>query len=195
MKLPREFYCRDTLTVARELLGMHLVHDSVEGRTTGKIVEVEAYKGPGDAAAHSYRGIRSSRTRIQYGPGGYAYIFIIYGMYYCFNIVASVEERPEVVLVRALEPVEGIDLMKERRKTERIVNLCNGPGKLCAAMGITAGHYGADLCGAELYLTTGEDVDDAAVEATTRINIDYAGEARNYPWRYIIKGSRFVSKP
>ncbi|MEW6172319.1 MAG: DNA-3-methyladenine glycosylase [Bacillota bacterium] len=195
MKLPRAFYCRDTLTVTRELLGKHLVHDSDEGKTTGKIVEVEAYMGPGDAAAHSYKGIRSSRTRIQYGPGGYAYIFLIYGMYYCFNIVTSVQDRPEVVLVRALEPVDGIDLMKKRRRTDKTINLCNGPGKLCTAMGITARHYGADLCGDELYLTTGEDVEDAAVEATPRINIDYAGEAKHYLWRYVIKGSKFVSKP
>ena len=137
MKLSREFYERDTLLVARELLGKHLVRNTPEGMTIGKIVETEAYIGPDDAAAHTFRSLRSKRTEVAFGPGGFAYVYLIYGMYHCFNIVANVAEKPEVVLIRALEPVDGLELMMKRRKTDKIKNLCSGPGKLCVAMDIT----------------------------------------------------------
>lgn len=194
MKLERKFYERDTLTVARELLGKHLVHVMPEGITVGRIVETEAYIGPGDAAAHTYKGLRSSRTEVAYGPGGHAYVFVIYGMYHCFNIVTSTVEKPEMVLIRALEPVEGILLMKTRRGTEKERNLCSGPGKLCKAMGITRTDIGMDMCGDVLYLMEQPDIPGEEVEATPRINIDYAGEAIVYPWRFIIKGNPYVSK-
>ncbi|MFZ5944974.1 MAG: DNA-3-methyladenine glycosylase [Bacillota bacterium] len=193
MKLKRDFYTRDTLTVARELLGKYLIHKSTEGKTIGKIVEVEAYIGPNDAASHAFESLKSKRTEIQFGIGGYAYIYFIYGMYYCFNVVTNIEERPEVVLVRAIEPIEGIELMKMRRKTTKILNLCNGPGKLTIAMGISKEHYGIDLCGDTIYLEEGEKIQQKDILETVRINIDYAGEAKHYPWRYIIKNNRFVS--
>lgn len=192
-KLPRSFYERDTLTVARELLGQHLVHDTHEGRTVGRIVEVEAYIGPGDAAAHAYEGRNTERTRIVFGQGGHAYVFLIYGMYHCFNIVTNRQGFPEVVLVRALEPVEGIEIMERRRGTGKLKNLCSGPGKLCQAMGISLKHYGADLCSGPLYLAAGRKLDPNSVETTPRINIDYAGEAREYPWRFIMKNNAFLS--
>jgi len=195
MKLSREFYERDTLLVARELLGKHLVRRTHEGVTIGKIVEVEAYIGPGDAAAHTFRGIRSKRTEVAYGPGGFAYVYLIYGMYHCFNVVTNVAERPEVVLIRALEPVDGLELMMKRRKTDKVMNLCSGPGKLCVAMDIAKKDNGTDLCGDSLYITHGSEVTEKDIAATPRINIDYAGEAKDYPWRFIIKGNKYVSRP
>jgi DNA-3-methyladenine glycosylase len=193
MKLSREFYERDTLLVARELLGKHLVRNTPEGMTIGKIVETEAYIGPDDAAAHTFRSLRSKRTEVAFGPGGFAYVYLIYGMYHCFNIVTNVAEKPEVVLIRALEPVDGLELMMKRRKTDKIKNLCSGPGKLCVAMDITKRDNGVDLCGDSLYLTDGDPVPDENIATTPRINIDYAGEAKNYPWRFVIKGNKFVS--
>lgn len=194
MKLSREFYERDTLIVARELLGKYLVHNTGQEATTGRIVEVEAYIGPHDAAAHTYKGLRSKRTEVAFGPGGFAYVYLIYGMYYCFNIVTNIAGKPEAVLVRALEPIEGIDLMKKRRKTDNVRNLCSGPGKLCSAMGITREDNATDLCGNKLYLLDGDNIPEHNIAATPRINIDYAGEAKNYPWRFIIRGNKFVSK-
>ena len=194
MKLTREFYERDTLLVAKELLGKYLIHRTAEGTTTGRIVEVEAYMGPEDAAAHSYKGLNSRRTQVMFGPSGIVYIYLIYGMYYCFNIVTGTVGKPEAVLVRALEPVEGIELMKERRKTEKLENLCSGPGKLCMAMGITKENYGKDLSGETLYVSQSGEVKEEDIVATPRINIDYAGEAKDYPWRFILKGNKFVSK-
>lgn len=193
MKIKREFYLRSALEVAPELLGLTLAHKSKEGITKGKIVEVEAYLGPLDAAAHSYKAPRSSRTIIQYGKGGYAYIYMIYGMYYCMNIVANKTDIPEVVLIRALEPVDGIELMKARRNTDKVRNLCSGPGKLCQAMGINKSHYGMDLCKGMLYLEQPETKEDIVIETSKRINIDYAKEAKDFPLRYTIKDNPFVS--
>lgn len=194
MKLNREFYMRSGLDVARDLVGKQLVHNSPEGTTKGIIVEVEAYMGHQDAAAHSYRAPCTGRTAVQYGPGGYAYIYTIYGMHTCMNVVVNHPDCPEAILIRALEPTAGIELMQHRRQKQSIRQLCNGPGKLTQAMGITKNHYGADLCGEELYI---ESVGDALPEisATKRINVDYAGEAADYPWRFVLKNSRFISVP
>lgn len=192
MKLQRSFYQKNAIEVAKELLGKVIVHETREGITKGKIVEVEAYMGPMDAAAHSYK-VKSTRTNVQYGEGGYAYVYLIYGMYYCMNIVANTPDVPEVVLLRALEPVEGIDLMKQRRKTDKMNNLCSGPGKLCQALGIDKTNYGMDLCGDELYLEYPKEQEDIEIEASKRINIDYAGEAKDYLWRFTIKGNKFLS--
>jgi len=180
--------------VARELLGKNIVHITSEGVVSGMIVEVEAYKGEIDAAAHSYKGRRTARTEVMFGLGGYAYVYLIYGMYYCLNVVSNFREIPEAVLIRALEPKEGIDIMSGRRGTSDLKKLCSGPGKLCDAMGITKEHNGMDLCGDRLFISQGIEIPEASVEATPRINIDYAGEAKDYLWRYVIKGSKFLSK-
>ena len=190
-KLPRSFYMRDALAVATDLLGKVLVHETPGGIASGKIVEVEAYMGAIDPASHSYGAKRTERTKIQYGEGGFAYVYFIYGMYYCMNVVVNERETPEAILIRALEPVEGIDLMKQRRKTDSIKNLTNGPGKLCTALGIDRNSYGQDLCGNTLYLVEGEK--DIEVEATKRINIEYAGEAKEYLWRFLEKNNPHVS--
>lgn len=192
MKLNREFYFRSGLEVAHDLIGKQLVHCSPEGTTKGLIVEVEAYMGHQDAAAHSYKAPSTGRTAIQYGPGGYAYIYTIYGLHTCMNVVANCENCPEAFLIRALQPTAGIELMQKRRQKKAIHDLCNGPGRLSQAMGISRAHYGVDLCGDELFL---ESINELVPEivATKRINVDYAGEAAEYPWRFLLKGSEFVS--
>lgn len=190
-KLERQFYARDACTVAHDLIGKILVHDSNDGRTSGIIVEAEAYCGPEDKAAHSYAGKRTTRTEIMYHEGGLAYVYLIYGMHCCFNVTASIPGKPEAVLIRAIEPLEGIGLMMSRRGISDSRNLTNGPGKLCRAMGITREHYGADLCGDELYIADGGY--DFPVVASERVNIDYAEEYSFMMWRYFAEGNRFVS--
>lgn len=192
--MDREFYLRDANIVAPELLGKLLVHETPDGIASGMIVEVESYLGPDDKGAHSYGNRKSERTKIQYGIGGYAYIFSIYGMHYCFNAVTNVKMKPEVILVRALEPVDGIELMKRRRKTENVISLCNGPGKLCGALAITKEQYGYDLCGSPLSVKPYLDVPNEQIDVSPRINIDYAEECKDYLWRYFIKGNPYVSK-
>ena len=190
MNLTREFYLRSGLDVARDLIGKKLVHRTADGVTSGIIVETEAYMGEIDAAAHSYKGL-TERTKIQFGIGGYAYVYQIYGMYFCMNVVANVEKIPEAVLIRALEPVDGVELMKSRRNKNNLRNLCSGPGKLTQALAITKNHYGTDLCGDELFIETA--ISNPAVTATKRINIDYAGDAANFLWRFILTDSKFLS--
>lgn len=194
MKLNREFYLRSGLLVAQDLIGKQLVHHSPEGITKGIIVEVEAYIGPDDAASHAYNLLNTERTAIQYGMGGYSYIYTIYGLHTCMNVVANQRGLPEVVLIRALQPTVGIELMQERRQKQSIRELCNGPGKLSQAMGITKSHYGVDLCGDELFIETTEGA-APNISATKRINIDYAGEAIDYPWRFILRDSKYISVP
>lgn len=176
-----------------------MVNNSEEGLTVGKIVETEAYIGPKDAGSHAYKGKRTKRTEIQFNMGGFAYIYQIYGFHFCFNIVTQNKDMPEVVLIRALEPVEGLKLMERRRginnlKNKNIVNLTNGPGKLCKAMGIDKSHYGLDLCNEELYLSELNCEQSFKICSTPRINIDYAGEAKEYPWRFYIENNEYVSK-
>lgn len=145
-RLPRTFYARSALEVAPDLLGKLLVHITTEGLTSGYITETEAYMGPEDKAAHTYGGRKTKRTQAMFGPPGHAYIYLIYGMYHCFNVVTATEGQPQAVLIRALKPKDGIDLMLARRqfktnhqhiKTKRLHQLTNGPGKLCQALAIT----------------------------------------------------------
>ena len=192
MKLPREFYLRDGLTVARELIGKKLVTNLSDGLTSGVIVETEAYMGAIDAAAHSYRGL-TERTRIFFGDGGFVYVYLIYGRNLCTNVVANVAGVPEAVLIRALEPVDGVELMKRRRGKNNLRDLCSGPGKLSQALGVTKNFYGADLCGDEIFIEPAENF-QATVTATRRINVDYAGAAAEYPWRFIAAGNKFLSR-
>jgi DNA-3-methyladenine glycosylase len=194
--LEREFYMESAVAVARKLLGKILVLRSAEGETSGMITETEAYAGREDAACHSYKRESPSaghRTDVMFGPGGHAYVYLIYGMYRCFNVVANIPGLPEAVLIRALEPRGGAELMRARRKTEKLKDLCSGPGKLCQALDITLADYGADLCGGRIFITRGEDIPDGAALATRRINVDYAGEASGYPYRFVIRESGFLS--
>lgn len=191
--VPRDFYLRDGNEVAPLLLGKMLVHNTPEGQTSGIIVEVEAYIGPDDKGSHAYGNLRTERTEIQYGPGGFAYVYSIYGMHSCFNVVTNREEKPEVVLVRALEPVNGIELMQKRRNTIERKELCNGPGKLCRAMGITKAQYGVDLCNSDLYILPYKHIQKKDIMVSPRINIDYADECKEYYWRYFISNNQYVS--
>jgi DNA-3-methyladenine glycosylase len=190
--LPHQFYQQQALTVARQLLGALLVRRSPAGMTVGKIVETEAYGGPEDKACHAWKGM-TERTRIMFGPGGYAYVYFIYGMYHCFNIVTGSEGDGQAVLIRAIEPLTGLEIMSVRRNTGKLTNLCSGPGKLCQALAITRADNGVDLCSDQLQLLSGEAVSDSQVSQTPRKNVDYAAEAKLFPWRFIIKGSPFVS--
>lgn len=193
MKLSREFYSQNGIELAKALLGKVLVHESEEGITKAIIVETESYMGVIDAAAHSYKNKKDGRCNVQYNEGGYAYIYLIYGMYNCMNIVANKENIPEVALLRALEPLEGIELMEQRRKNAKYKMLLNGPGKLCQGMGITKEHYGLDLCNSKLYLEEPVSPRDFEIEASKRINIDYAGEAKDYLWRFTMKNNPYIS--
>jgi DNA-3-methyladenine glycosylase len=184
-KIAREFYERDTLVVAKELLGKYLTRNSPEGNTIGVIVETEAYIGPHDKASHAYNGRRTVRTQIQFGPGGYAYIYQIHGKHFCFCVVTQKIGMPEVVLVRALRPIYGIGLMMKRRGVSKFSDLANGPAKLCNAMKIDKSLYGADLCGDCLFITASADEQEIHVVSTPRINIDYAEEARLRLWRFL----------
>src|SRR5579859_5550708 len=152
MKLSREFYARPVLVVARECIGKVLVHRTADGVTAGRIVEAEAYRGPRDLAAHSARGL-TRRTAAMFGPPGFAYVYLLYGVSWAINLVAAAEGAPHAVLIRALEPVRGIELMARRRgRPASARDLTNGPGKLTQALGITGRLYGADLCGDRIFL-------------------------------------------
>ena len=191
-RVPRSFYGRPVLTVAREVIGKILVARSAEGVVAGRIVEAEAYRGPEDRAAHSYGGRRTARTEVMFGPPGHAYVFFVYGMHYNFNLVTGSVGEPQAVLIRAIEPLVGLDLMAARRGVlkERL-ELTNGPGKLCQALGIGRADYGADLCKGRLFLSEGSP---AVVARSPRIGIDYAGAWAKKPWRFFERGNRYVSK-
>lgn len=189
--MPRAFYAREVLVVARAFIGKILVHRAPEGTTAGRIVEAEAYRGPEDLAAHSANGRRTRRTEVMFGPPGHAYMFLLYGMHWAFNVVVATEGAPHAVLVRAIEPVHGLDLMSQRRGVEEgRVTLTNGPGKVSDALGLTGAHYGEDVCGGRLFLTEGKG---GRVGASPRINVDYAGEWALRPWRFYERGNRYVS--
>ncbi|PJI09038.1 MULTISPECIES: DNA-3-methyladenine glycosylase [Clostridium] len=200
MKLMREFYSRDTIAVAKELLGKILVHEINGVKTSGKIVETEAYRGIKDKGAHAYGGRRTPRNEALYGPAGYSYVYFIYGLYYCMNVVAMKEGIPEGVLIRAIEPVSGIETMSERRFKKpyselnkyQLKNLTNGPSKLCSAMDIAREQNSMDLLGDELYIEDGDSGAFEIIEAK-RVGIDYAEEAKDYLWRFYIKGNKYVS--
>lgn len=195
-KLPREFYTRaNVLTVARQLLGKLLVVRAPDGtRVSGRIVETEAYRGPEDRASHAYGGRRTKRTETMYQIGGTAYVYFVYGMYYQFNVVTNVREIPHAVLIRALEPVEGIEIMLARRRRKPDYNLTNGPGKLCIALGIDRKLDRADLLGNRVWLEEGEKISVRMIATGPRIGIDYAAEWVDKPWRFWITNNPFVSR-
>jgi DNA-3-methyladenine glycosylase len=197
-KLERDFYTRaDTLRVARELLGKRLVVPDVGGRrVSGRIVEVEAYLGAEDRAAHSFGGRRTRRTETMYAVGGTAYVFFVYGMHHQFNVVTGPEGRPHAVLVRAVEPEEGVELMKERRPVAKERELTSGPGKLCRALGIDLSFDGEDLTGgARAWIEdAGAKLKLAEIASGARIGVDYAGDDALKPWRFWVNGNVYVSR-
>jgi DNA-3-methyladenine glycosylase len=195
--LPRAFYLQPTLRVARALLGKLLVHESRAGLAAGRIVEVEAYRGPRDRAAHTYGGHRSARNEAMWGASGHAYVYLIYGLHHCLNVVTQGPGVPEAVLIRALEPVAGEVLMRRRRR--RLAadaptwRLCRGPGALCQALGIDRALDGADLCRGRLRVLDAQAIPGRLVARTPRIGVDYAGRDAARPWRLVLRGTRAVS--
>jgi DNA-3-methyladenine glycosylase len=197
--LERAFFARPTLTVARTLLGQRLVREIEGQRLSGLIVETEAYIGPTDTASHASKG-RTARTEVMFGPAGYTYVYFIYGMYYMFNLTTEELDFPAAVLVRALQPEEGVGLMQARRQKPgrpplKITALLNGPGKLCQALDIDRRLDRWDVTlGQALWLEPGEVVAEAEVATGPRLGIDYAApEDRLALWRFWLKGNRFVS--
>jgi len=195
-KLPRDFYTRtNVLTIARDLLGKLLVVPAEDGRrVSGMIVEVEAYRGPEDRASHAYGGRRTRRTETMYGLGGFAYVYFVYGMYYQFNVVCNLPDIPHAILVRAVEPVEGIELMRERRHQHPDHNLTNGPGKLCIALGIDRTLNNADLLGDRVWLEEYTRISPRRIARGPRIGIDYAEEWIGKPWRFWLRDNPYVSR-
>lgn len=201
MKLERSFYERDTLVVAKELLGCVLIHETREGTTSGRIVETEAYLGPGDKGAHSYGGRHTKLMDPLFKTGGFAYIFQVHGNNFCFNVVTEKKNMPHAVLIRALEPIKGISIMAIRRRIDpsesrsKLRNLTNGPSKLCQALSINKSFNGIDLCGNEIFIEKGNILEaKEKIVSSRRINIDYAEEFKDKPWRFLLDGNMFVSK-
>jgi len=185
--LTRDFYARDTITVARDLLGCVLVHCTPDGITAGRVVETEAYL-QGDPACHAARRM-TPRNSVMFGPPGYAYVYFTYGMHYCFNVVSASEGIGEAVLVRALEPVLGVALMQQRRGRQNARELCSGPAKLTQAMAIAREHNQRDLIASDLFLCPGEA--EAAIVTTTRVGIK---EGAELPLRFYLQGNNYVSR-
>ncbi|MDP9179585.1 MAG: DNA-3-methyladenine glycosylase [Gemmatimonadota bacterium] len=189
--LPRDFYDRETEIVARELLGTILECRTTEGLAGGIIVETEAYIGEHDAACHAAAG-RTRRTEPLYGPPGIAYVYFIYGMHWCINAVTRAKGLPSAVLIRALEPADGMSLMRQRRpKARSDRELTNGPGKLCSALGVDRSMNGLPLQRYPVVIRHGDTVSDRDVEVTARIGIT---EAADWPLRYLVRGNPFVSR-
>ena len=197
MFLTEKFYRQDALTVARELVGKKLVRKIGDKKIVSKIVETEAYMGPEDKASHAYNNKRTKRTETMFCEGGIAYIYLIYGMYHCFNVVTASKGKPEAVLIRAVEPLNGFEIMRENRqiKSKRREDLTNGPGKLCQALKIDRSLDGIKFTkdkDNELYI---EDIleKDFEIERGKRINIDYAEEYKDKLWRFYLKGNSYLS--
>ena len=190
--LKRPFYERDTVRVARELLGKVLVRRLGATLLEGVIVEVEAYRGYDDPASHAYRG-PTRRNQVMFGQPGHAYVYFTYGMHYCLNVTTEPAGQPGAVLIRAAQPVNGIERMKKERRTERIKDLANGPAKLTRAFAVTRALNGHDLTlGAELFIAENDKPEPLEIVSTRRIGIRVGLDR---PWRFLIKGNPFVSRP
>ena len=204
-KLPRAFYIRpDVVQIARELLGKYLVTDIDDKITAGKIVETEAYCGETDKACHAHLNKKTERTKIMFEKGGVAYVYLVYGMYKLFNIVTNEYGKADAILIRAVEPIEGIETMLQRRKMERIKdkegnlklrrNLTAGPGIMSIAMGIELSDYGQDLTENRIWIEDRKEViEESQIITSARVNIDYAEEDKDLLWRFRIKDNRWTS--
>lgn len=193
--LPQSFYQTPTTEVARRLLGNILESHTPQGVTSGIIIETEAYLGAGDKASHAYGHRRTPRTDRLFVPGGRAYVYLIYGLYHCLNVTTGDSSAAECVLIRALEPLDGVELMGERRKGNKFKYLTSGPGRLCQALGIDRSFNGEPLNGSRLLIGQGRGTEEGEIVVTPRIGIDYAEEARLWPLRFYIQGNIHVSQP
>lgn len=188
-KIGKKFFERPTLDVARDLLGKYLVVKRRGKILSGKIVETEAYIGEDDLACHASKG-RTNRSETLYQEAGTIYVYLVYGMYYCFNIVTEREHFPSAVLIRAVEPAEGVEIMKKARKTDSLCNLASGPGKLCMAFGINKAMNGKDIFSDRIYIEDREEnIGNKSIKTAKRIGVNYAGVCAHYPWRFYIKNN------
>jgi len=204
MRLGRDFFARDTLIVAKELLGKVIVREIDGVRLSGKIVETEGYIGAIDKASHAYGGKKTPRVEPLYGEPGISYVFSIYGMYECFNVISKEKGSPEGILIRAVEPIDGLEKIAQNRfrksydtlTAKEMKNLTNGPSKLCIALDINKKvHNFMDLViSKELYIEDGDIINSSDIVETTRVGIDYAEEAVDFPWRFYVKNNIYVSK-
>ncbi|MEX0610332.1 MAG: DNA-3-methyladenine glycosylase [Balneolaceae bacterium] len=197
LKLPREFYERDDVVgISRELIGKVLCTKIDGVFTSGIIVESEAYHGRNDRACHAFPDVKTPRTSIMYGPPGFAYVYLCYGIHHLFNVVANKEGLADAVLIRAVQPVDGVEFMMERRGKEKIhPSVGNGPGILSQALGITTKLYGSDLLGNQIWIEDrGITYKDSEIISGPRVGVAYAGEDANLPWRFSVKNSKWVSK-
>jgi len=192
-KFPRSFYSRPALDVASDLLGKVLVRRLGRRELAGKIVETEAYVGPHDLACHASKG-HTPRTAVMFGEPGHAYVYMIYGFHFCLNVVTEPAGYPAAVLIRAVEPLENVELMRRfRNNPKREIDIGSGPGKLCKAMSIDKTLNGEDLLGATIWIED-RKLDPGAIRTSPRFGVDYAGEYKDKPWRFYIEGNPHVSR-
>lgn len=196
-KLPVSFFQRsDVLTVARELLGKILITGFDGIRTSGRIVETEAYRAFADRASHSFGGKRTPRNEHMYGAGGISYVYICYGLHHLMNVVTNRRDIPEAVLIRAIEPLEGIETMMARTGKEKLLDitlLTRGPGQVSRSLGIRKEHSGISLCGDEIFILEGSLKPDEETGISPRIGVDGAGDDARLPFRFYVKGNPYVS--
>lgn len=193
LRLSRSFYSRPALEVARDLIGKVLVRRLDRKNLSGKIVETEAYAGPHDLACHASKG-HTGRTAVMFGPPGHAYVYMIYGFYFCLNVVTEPVGYPAAVLIRAVEPLESMDVMQRLRDyPQKETNIASGPGKLCMAMSIDKALNGADLLGRTLWLED-RGLAPGTIQSGPRVGVDYAGEYKDKPWRFFEEGNPHVSR-
>ena len=200
MRLPESFYLReDVVQISKDLLGKYLVTEIDGLRTVGRITETEAYRGPEDKACHAYGGRHTPRTRVMFEAGGRAYVYLCYGIHHLFNVVTGPQGMPHAVLIRAVEPVEALDTMLQRRGMQRpLPRLTAGPGSMSKAMGIRTGHTGLSLLepGSPIWIEDRETtVPPTDILAGPRVGVDYAAECALWEWRFRIKDSKWTSLP
>jgi DNA-3-methyladenine glycosylase len=188
-RLRRDFYARDPITLARDLLGRILFYQAPEGLLAGRIVETEAYTGAADPASHAYRGL-TARNAVMFGEAGHAYVYFTYGMHYCLNVVADRKGTAGAVLLRSLEPLHGLDLMRAHGTRGSDDRLCSGPGKICRAFGLDLRHNGLDLTRGPLGIAAGSPVPSSLIAVGRRVGITRAAEL---PYRFALAASRSVS--
>lgn len=196
-KIPRNFYERDDVVqISKDIIGKVLCTKFNGVLTTGMITETEAYNGRNDRACHAYPNVRTKRTETIYGPPGYAYVYLCYGIHHLFNIVTNRENLADAILIRAIKPLDGVEEMLKRRDNEKVnPALSNGPGKLTQALGITTKCDKADLLGNKIWIEDREyEFDESEIKSSKRIGVEYAGEDSDLPWRFTVRGSRWVSK-
>nr|WP_042287930.1 DNA-3-methyladenine glycosylase [Nonlabens ulvanivorans] len=187
----------DVVELSRDLIGKKIVSNINGELTSGIITETEAYRGYDDKACHAHLGRFTDRTKVMYEPGGVAYVYLCYGIHYLFNIITNTDGNADAILIRAIEPVKGIDIMLKRRNKEKLdKTLTSGPGNFSKAFALDKSHYGADLTGDEVWIEKNDLLRfrESDITSTTRIGIDYAGDDKNLPWRFYLNTSKYVSK-